>query len=446
MALDIFALQEGFEFQRQMAARVAGFPSGVFADGIRILRDDYLGKLTKTNPVYQQLTKGLDLEDWSALPILSKTDLLRLQGDLIAAAGYDVGTVEAYLNSGFALDKSLDGRTLAYRSSGSSGYCTSVLQSAHDLGRIISAYLNQALVPLLGRKPRIAYIGVMGQFNGGNQWAYYLGKLASTAIFDLLQPLDSYIAEIKSFAPDVLISRPRTILEVVERLVEGGTKPAALTCVAVGEVAEEAIRAELADRFGLLIHSSYATSEIGPIGFQSDPTIPALDLYPALVHVDLVDANLLPVTEADVQGTIVATTLFADRMPLIRYSTGDISAWYPSDGPRRLRLVGGRSLKNLHFVVDGVVSSVNERHVSNLRFDGVREYRLVQIAPNGLRIDYVATPDRTPIPNLLSHNVAIALAGAKCTLPIKIDTCACVEIPRDPRSGKVVRVVPFIKE
>jgi phenylacetate-coenzyme A ligase PaaK-like adenylate-forming protein len=196
----------------------------------------------------------------------------------------------------------------------------------------------------------------------------------------------------------------------------------------------------------LLIHSSYATSEIGPIGFQSDPTIPALDLYPALVHVDLVDANLLPVTEADVQGTIVATTLFADRMPLIRYSTGDISAWYPSDGPRRLRLVGGRSLKNLHFVVDGVVSSVNERHVSNLRFDGVREYRLVQIAPNGLRIDYVATPDRTPIPNLLSHNVAIALAGAKCTLPIKIDTCACVEIPRDPRSGKVVRVVPFIKE
>lgn len=106
-------------------------------------------------------------------------------------------------------------------------------------------------------------------------------------------------------------------------------------------------RGSIARHWGCPIHEQYAMTETGFIGPVTCSAfagyhLPAADLYCEIVHPD----TLLPVPEGE-EGEVVLTTLSRRGMPLIRYRTGDRSAFLPGPCPcgsvlPRLRRVSSR--------------------------------------------------------------------------------------------------------
>ncbi|NML27592.1 phenylacetate--CoA ligase family protein [Zoogloea dura] len=68
-------------------------------------------------------------------------------------------------------------------------------------------------------------------------------------------------------------------------------------------------------------------------------------VWPLYGHVELIDENGQPITEAGIQGEVVATGFDNRVMPFIRYRTGDLAAW--SDGPEHPQLPGYRVLERI---------------------------------------------------------------------------------------------------
>jgi phenylacetate-CoA ligase len=96
----------------------------------------------------------------------------------------------------------------------------------------------------------------------------------------------------------------------------------------------DSLRALLRERIPTVL-SSYGTAEVGLIGYE---TAPGSGLLPAPgVHVEVCDlATGEPVSTGE--GQVVVTLMRADY-PLVRFGTGDLSAWM-QDADGRPRLVG----------------------------------------------------------------------------------------------------------
>lgn len=442
MALDRDRLLEGVRDYRRAAQAHQNDPDAAIATSDRT-RARLVRHLAAAHPVYARLWKGIDLDDWACLPILTKDDLVHLQDALIVQAGHDPDAVRRYLDSPFALDASLDDDTLAYHSSGSSGRRTIMLKSARDVGRMVAAFLHGPLAQAGQTGARIAYAGLINRFNGGNQWAHAIGHFVPLRMFDLFAPCDSYADALAAFRPTILVSRPGNVLAMVDAMAGVGAPVEGLICIGVGETTSAHVRQTLFKRHGLSIRTSYATSEIGPVGFQYRTDVPALSPYRALVCVELVDEAGRLITKPGIDGTIVVSTLMTEKMPLIRYATGDIASWHKDGNPGDISLVDGRSLTSLRLRYGGDIAQINERHLSRLSIRDVGDYRIVQTSGNALRIDYVCLDGATPDADAAAASLSAALERAGCTLPVRIEARRCPDLPRDPVSGKIVRVVPL---
>ncbi|MEO7132063.1 MAG: AMP-binding protein [Dermatophilaceae bacterium] len=100
----------------------------------------------------------------------------------------------------------------------------------------------------------------------------------------------------------------------------------------------DSLRALLQERVPTVL-MAYGTAEVGLIAFETEP---GGGLLPAPgVHVDVCDLSTgEPITEGEGQ---VVVTLLRDEYPLVRFGTGDLSAWIAgTDGVPRLAGVLGR--------------------------------------------------------------------------------------------------------
>jgi len=100
----------------------------------------------------------------------------------------------------------------------------------------------------------------------------------------------------------------------------------------------DSLRATLQERVPTVL-MSYGTAEVGLIGYE---TTAGGGLVPAPgVHIEVCDLDGgVPVAAGVGEGQIVVTLMRADY-PLIRFGTGDLSAWMPGpDGDADVRLVG----------------------------------------------------------------------------------------------------------
>ena len=153
-------------------------------------------------------------------------------------------------------------------------------------------------------------------------------------------------------------------------------------------VSGEALPAPLRDAFaarGLAVFQLYATADLGSIAYESEARAGLVVDEGALVEI-VRPGTGDPVPDGEV-GEVVVTPLFNAHYPLIRFGTGDLSAFVPGASPcgrtnARLRGWLGRADQTTKvrgmFVHPGQVAQVAARH------PGLGRARLVVDNPDGL--------------------------------------------------------------
>ena len=111
---------------------------------------------------------------------------------------------------------------------------------------------------------------------------------------------------------------------------------------ATAEMLPESLRAELEGDFGLRVRQGYATADLGVLAYECSEK-DGMHLQPEII-VELLDLETgQPITEPGQPGHVVGTT-FDEQYPLLRFATGDVSAFAPdavcSCGRTARKLVG----------------------------------------------------------------------------------------------------------
>jgi phenylacetate-CoA ligase len=176
---------------------------------------------------------------------------------------------------------------------------------------------------------------------------------------------EQVIAAIAHLRPSVYCGPPDFLKIVLDQARAVGTDVASIRRALVsGAALPLSLRAEL-EQAGIRTRQAYATADLGVIAYETDGPDGA-PISGLLVNDDLIVEIVTPGTSDPAPdgrvGEVVATRL-AGAYPLLRFATGDLSAWM---SPGRLKGWMGRAdqstkVKGL-FVHPGQIAEIGKRH------------------------------------------------------------------------------------
>jgi phenylacetate-CoA ligase len=176
---------------------------------------------------------------------------------------------------------------------------------------------------------------------------------------------EQLIAAIAHLKPSVYCGPPDFLKIVLDKARAAGADVSSLKKALVsGAALPPTLRAEL-EGAGVKTRQAYATADLGVIAYETDGVDGALQPG-LLVNDDLIVEIVTPGTDepaaADKVGEVVATRLSGDY-PLLRFATGDLSAWA---APGRLKGWMGRADQSTKvrglFVHPSQIVEVGKRH------------------------------------------------------------------------------------
>ena len=133
---------------------------------------------------------------------------------------------------------------------------------------------------------------------------------------------------------------PRFLLTLLERAREGGHELPLRRALVTGAPLPPPLRARLQDEFGVDVYQSYGTADAGTLGYECEAK-DGWHVAPEIVIELLVPGEDRPVEQGEVGQVVVTST--NEIYPLVRFGTGDLSAWNRepcSCGRTSHRLVG----------------------------------------------------------------------------------------------------------
>src|SRR5271166_5722996 len=176
---------------------------------------------------------------------------------------------------------------------------------------------------------------------------------------------EQLIAAIAHFKPSVYCGPPDFLKIVLDKARAAGADVSSIRKALVsGAALPPSLRAEL-EGAGVKTRQAYATADLGIIAYETDAA-DGLALPGMLVNDELMVEIVTPGTDDPAQagkvGEVVVTKLSGDY-PLLRFGTGDLSAW---DGPDRIKGWMGRAdqsakVKGL-FVHPSQIAEIGKRH------------------------------------------------------------------------------------
>jgi len=176
---------------------------------------------------------------------------------------------------------------------------------------------------------------------------------------------EQLIAAIAHLKPSVYCGPPDFLKIVLDRARDAVVDVSSIRKALVsGAALPRSLRSEL-EGARIKIRQTYATADVGVIAYETDG--PDGELMPGmLVNDDLILEIVTPGTDDPAQvgkvGEVVVTRLTGDY-PLLRFGTGDLSAW---DGPDRIKGWMGRADQSAKvrglFVHPSQIADVGKRH------------------------------------------------------------------------------------
>ncbi len=431
------AVAEGFARQREHASALPRDPAQRRAAGAAAATA-LADRLRRENPGYARL--------WSErgpFPALDKAFLARhfdafADGLPVTSLGAERFAAEA-----FRLGSRFDERHLVFTSSGSTGRPLPVVYGLRDFGRSIAAFADRAVLADRPDARSLLYVGLLDRHNGGNAWMWYLGGALHTVLADVFaSPADLHDV-VQRLRPDVILTRPHQLLAIGAAAAARGAALPAAHLLSVGEALQPEQRAGIAAYWGRPPHNSYSTVETGPLGYQDEPDRDELALYGELSHVELLDAAGEPVAVPGVPGRVVATTLYREVLPLVRYRIGDVAAW-ADEACTRLTFPLGRDTQVLTLRTARGSARMPELALWSLRAPGLRQYQIVQRAPDRLLVR-CETVEGTRWPQLADEvrEWVSVLVRRETGLRVEVACERVTALRPDRGSGKIKRIVPL---
>jgi len=177
---------------------------------------------------------------------------------------------------------------------------------------------------------------------------------------------------LKNLKANAFCGTPSFLLNLAEKAEEMGLDPRKDLTLRVGFVAAEmlpeSLRSKLEEKFGMTIHQSYGTADIGCLGYECAERN-GMHL-PDDKIVEIADPETGKQLPAGQVGEIVATT-FNKAYPLIRFGTGDLSLLTDAPcpcgrtSPRLVRILGRvdqmTKIRGL-FIHPGQADEIGTRH------------------------------------------------------------------------------------
>ncbi len=384
---------------------------------------------------YRRLTAGIPPEEWRRFPVIDKA-IMMANFDELNTRGV---TARAALEVALRAEESRDftetvGGLSVVLSSGTSGNRTISLVDDHEGTGFVGFMLARMLEGARLRKNRVAF------FLRSNSNVYEASRnpFVDFRYFDLSLTREQICERLGSFQPHILMGPPALLCVVAELVDEGRLSIAPEMVISGAEVLEPQDRERLERVFGVIVREVYHTSE-GPIG---------VSCARGRMHIpeDVSFVELEPL--GDGRYTPIVTQLFRRIQPLLRYRMNDIVTLDDTPCPcgsafRVLATVEGRCDDILYLRrTDGRLKHVfpDQLRRAALETDGIREYRVEQLAFDHLRF-YVDRSTRDDAALTATVHTRMGVDG--CVAP-RIEILDGIPVEAD-RRRKLVRVRRLFK-
>lgn len=337
----------------------------------------------KHNPFYKIFGKGLNVNDWNSVPIMTKRDLQQPLSERLST-GYTTKDIYVNKTSGssgdpfiFAKDKWSHAMTWAEIMDRFSWYGldfnTSKQARFYGIPLDKKGYYKERIKDLFSNRYRFSVFDLSDE-----AFDTCLKKFESTPF----EFINGYTSPIVQFAK--YLKRKHIVLKEV--------CPTLKVCIVTSEMLFDNDKAIMEKFFGVPIINEYGASELDLIAFENRNG--KFQINTETLHVEILDDhnNILPHGE---EGRIIITSLYNKAHPFIRYDIGDTGVISKDSTVRKPfleKLVGrtndiailpsGKKAAGLTFYY--ITKSIIED-------DGkVKEFTIEQLSLDQFKINYVS--------------------------------------------------------
>jgi phenylacetate-coenzyme A ligase PaaK-like adenylate-forming protein len=402
------------------------------------------------SPFHAERLAGVDLdavdpEDLTALPVMTKADLMGRFDDVVTDRRMTLAAAEEALAGAGEEAAIVHGSALVLTSGGTSGprgvflhdMSTSV-SFVGALSRGLMARLRATGVPPGGLRIAIVAAGSPVHATGAASWLTADGGMPFRFLpVPVTLPLAEIVDRLNAMSPMALYGYPTMLARLAEEQRAGRLRitPAMVTCTSETLTAE--LRSAIRSGFGVPVSDTYGSTE-GLVG-GSLPDDDVLVFAEDGCIIEPVDADDRPVPPGTPSDAVLVTVLENRLQPLIRFRMTDVFVVQPpapGNGYLRARVVG-RSDEVLRF--GGLDLHPLVIRSALLHWPAVVDYHVRQ-TETGLAVSVLTS--RAVDPAELGRDLSDAVARAG--LPsLEVTVQEVTELPRDPRTGKLRRFVPL---
>jgi phenylacetate-coenzyme A ligase PaaK-like adenylate-forming protein len=417
---------------------------------------ELLAHARECSPFHARRLTGIDIDaidadDLSALPVMTKDDLMGEFDDVVTDRRLTRAVVEAAVADTGAVPRPLFGEYLTFASGGSSGRrgtfvydLAGVSEWTARFSRGAVAYLTSRGGPPPGGLP-VAVVAASSAVH----LSRFLSALTETGELPVRYlpvpvtlPVAEIVARLNALQPAMLAGYPSMLARLAAEQRAGRLRVAPIMTISAAETLSPDLRKAIRAGFGVPIIDSFASTE-GLVG-ASAPDDEVITLGEDGCIVELIDAQGRPARPGTVAASALITNLTNLVQPLIRYDLTDSFVEQPvaaTTGHRRVRVEGRRDDV---FVYDRQPQAVLVHPLlvrsTLVQVPEIVEYH-VQQTVDGINVTAVtaAPVDITAI----VERLAGGLRAAGLADPDVRVTLASA-LPRDRRTGKLRRFTPLV--
>jgi phenylacetate-CoA ligase len=418
---------------------------------------ELLAHARECSPFHARRLAGIDIDaidadDLSALPVMTKDDLMGEFDDVVTDRRLTRAVVEAAVADTGAVPRPLFGEYLTFASGGSSGRRGTFVYDLAGVSEWTARFSRGAVAYLTSRGGppsgglRIAVVAASSAVH----LSRFLSALTETGDLPIRYlpvpvtlPVPEIVARLNALQPAMLAGYPSILARLAAEQRAGRLRVAPIMTISAAETLSPDLRTAIRAGFGVPIIDSFASTE-GLVG-ASGPDDEVITLCEDGCIVELIDAQGRPARPGTVAASVLLTNLTNLVQPLIRYDLTDsfveqqpVAA---TGGHRRVRVEGRRDDVFVYdrqpqavlvhpLVVRSIlvqVPEIVEYHVQQTVF-GI-SVTAVTVAP----VDITAIVER----------LAVGLRAAGLADP-KVRLTLASALPRDRRTGKLRRFAPLV--
>lgn len=356
------------------------------------------------------------------------------------------------------------GNSISFSSGGTSGKPKFVYRTMAETRRNARGMAKSMALSLFGEGDVVANL-----FFAGNMWASFVSvNMALEEIGAHVLPIgghvpmENIISFLRSFKVDAALSIPSVLVGIAQYVEKHGITDLSIRKIGYGgEHMPEATRRYVASvlKTEVIRSASYAINDTGVAGYQCGHCSGAVHHVNEDLHIlEIVDPETrrpLPPGEA---GDIVLTNIDRTLMPVIRYNVGDRGRMVTGDCPcgrttRRFELLG-RSDEVVVIGADNV--SIDAIAACVEQVAGLSQYFTIYgktrncldlLAVHVESLEQLAETEKSALSAKLVETIlrekpviAANFASGAIARP-EVTVLAPGELPRNPRTGKIKRVV-----